>query len=433
MPLGAVSNAAVQLPLLVVALGAFAVVMVCHRRTSFLTRKVVIGASAALMLIAVATPPSSSKDVWAIVMYGRIVSVHHASPYVHPPAEYGSDPTLARMAPAWRHTRSVYGPAFTAVSAAGTAVAGDSPLGQRLFFQVLSALAVMLALALLARRKADAGALAFIGLNPVVAAIVVGGHNDLVVGVAILAAVLSACDRRPALAGALLAIAVLVKAAAALPLLAVVAWVVARQGCRAGARVSVVASTIVLGAYALAGGRAAIGPLHDASTYRSKASVWGFPVSWLERNVFGSQRTDVAGVTTAAAVAVVILAVVLVASRLHDVDPAIAAGGAALVYLLGAAYMLPWYAGWAIPVLALAWRSRVALAAALQAAALVLVYVDRPGVHSPLLHNVVGTIATHVMPVLEVAALVALVTVSVRRVAGVLGAHADAKPARALA
>ena len=32
---GAVSNAAVQLPLLVVALGAFAVVMVCHRRTSF--------------------------------------------------------------------------------------------------------------------------------------------------------------------------------------------------------------------------------------------------------------------------------------------------------------------------------------------------------------------------------------------------------------
>src|SRR5437764_1325562 len=146
VPLGAVAHAPVQLPLLVVALVAFAVVQFRQRRAPFLTRKIVIGASAALMIVAIATPPTSSKDIWAHVMYGRIVSVHHASPYVHVPADYPSDPTLGRMADAWWHSPSVYGPAFPAISATGMAAAGESPLAQRLFFQGLSALAVMLAL-----------------------------------------------------------------------------------------------------------------------------------------------------------------------------------------------------------------------------------------------------------------------------------------------
>jgi hypothetical protein len=112
---------------------------------------------------------------------------------------------------------------------------------------------------------------------------------------------------------------------------------------------------------------------------------------------------------------VVVVAAVVVGSRVRDLDPAIAAGGAGFVYLLLAAYVLPWYAGWIIPVLGLAWRSRVALLAQLQASVLVLIYVDRPGVHSVVLHDVVGTIATHVVPVLEAGLLLALVMVSARR------------------
>jgi hypothetical protein len=88
-----------------------------------------------------------------------------------------------------------------------------------------------------------------------------------------------------------------------------------------------------------------------------------------------------------------------------------------------AAYVLPWYAAWAVPVLALAWRSKLALLAQLQASLLLLVYVDRPGVHSPLFHDVIGTIATHVVPVVEAAVLLALVIMSVRR----LGAAASVK------
>jgi hypothetical protein len=433
VPLGAVSHAPIQLPLLAVALAAFAVVLACHRRTPFLTRRVVVVASGVLMVVAVVTPPTSSKDIWAHVMYGRIVSEHHASPYVHPPADYPTDPTLARMAPAFHHTRSVYGPAFTAASAVGTAAAGESPLAQRLFFQLLSAVAVMLALTLLARRGADPGALAFVGLNPVVVAVVAGGHNDLLVGVALLAAVLAAGDGRPTRTGVLLAFAVLVKVVAVLPLVAVVAWMVVRRGWRPGARASVVAAATIVAGYALAGGAAALGPVRAASDFRSKASLWSFPVTWIERNVFGSQTADVGALAIAAGVVMGVVAFVVVASRLGDIDPAMAAGGAALVYLLGAFYVLPWYAAWALPVLALAWRSRLALLAEVQASVLLLVYVDRPGVRGIVFHDVVGTIATHVVPVLEAVVLVTLIVVSIRRLRAILRAPDVVDRARAVA
>jgi alpha-1,6-mannosyltransferase len=319
------------------------------------------------------------------------------------------------MAPAWRPDRSVYGPAFTAVSAAGMAVAGGSPLAQRVFFQALSALAVMLTLFLLARRGADPGALAFVGLNPVIVAIVAGGHNDLLVGLALLAAVLAAQKGWAARAGLLLAAAVLVKVSAALALVAVVAWIGFRFGWRRGARAAAAAGGAIVLAYALAGGSAVLEPIRQASTYRSKASIWSFPVSWMERTVFGAHTMNLHAITDAAVVGVVIIAVVVAASRLRGRDPALAAGGAVFVYLLGAAYVLPWYAGWALPVLALAWRSRLALVAQLQAAVLLLIYIDRPGVHSAALHDVVGTVATHVVPVLEAALLVALVVLSARR------------------
>jgi hypothetical protein len=415
VPLGAVAHAPVQLPLLALAVFAFAVVMVCERRSPFLTRRLVVGTSAVLMVLAVVTPPTSSKDIWAHVMYGRIVSVHHASPYVHVPADYPSDPGLARMAPAYLHTRSVYGPALTAMFAADAALAGQSPLAQRLVLQLLSGLAVMLALLLLSRRGADPGALAFVGLNPVVIAIVAGGHDDLLVGVAILAAVLAARKGWAGRAGLLLGVAALMKITAVLALAAVVAWAAVRLGWRAGGRAALAASATIGVGYVLAGGYQALAPLRAASSDHSKASLWTFPTSWVEHAVLGSRGRFADALSTAAVVAVLVVASMVVASRLRDLDPALAAGGAVLVYLLLASYVLPWYAGLAVPVLALAWRSTLALLAQLQASLLLLVYIDRPGVHSPLFHDVVGTIASHVVPVIEAAVLIALVTISVRR------------------
>jgi hypothetical protein len=90
------------------------------------------------------------------------------------------------------------------------------------------------------------------------------------------------------------------------------------------------------------------------------------------------------------------------------------------VYLLGAAYVLPWYAGWALPVLALAWRSRLATVAMIQAGVLLLVYVDRPGLDPDMLHRTLRAVGTIVVPVGELAALLALIGVSVWRLRAAL-------------
>ncbi len=51
-------------------------------------------------------------------MYGRMITVHHVSPYTHVPADFPTDPFVHRVDPQWRHTGSVYGPLFVAYAAA---------------------------------------------------------------------------------------------------------------------------------------------------------------------------------------------------------------------------------------------------------------------------------------------------------------------------
>jgi hypothetical protein len=415
LPFESVSWAGWQLPMLALALASFSVVLSMHRRKPFLTRRVVLGCSAALLMIAVIAPPQASHDVWSYAMYGRIVVDHHANPYMHAPNEYRTDPALARVDPRWRATRSVYGPVFTVLSATGMAVVGDSATGGRLYFQLLAAGAVAAALLLLARRGADAAALAWIGLNPVVLAVVAGGHNDVLVGLAALAGVLAASDDRPAIAGLALGLGCLIKISGVLPLVAVLAWLAVKHGRRAATRAAVAASTLVVAGYAIVGGRAALQPLRTAASLRSKGSFWVFPVGWAGRHILGWSATGAGSVTgVAAMVAIVVVAAILIAGRLHDADPALAAGGAALVYLLGGVYILPWYAGWTVMVTALGWRSRIAWLAQLQAAGLMLAYIDRAGVDPDSLHRLLNTVGTRVLPGAQAVALVVLAVTSAR-------------------
>jgi hypothetical protein len=111
-----------------------------------------------------------------------------------------------------------------------------------------------------------------------------------------------------------------------------------------------------------------------------------------------------------------VIAIVVIAGYLTYLSPAAAAGGAALVYLLAAAYVLPWYAGWTIPVLALAWRSRLTMLALAQSAVLLVVYVNRPGLDPDSLHHALALMTGRAVPILELVAVAALVSVSVRRV-----------------
>lgn len=374
-------SAGPDLVLLTVAFAALAVVLAAERRRPRLDRGLVLGLSGALLVLAVVVPPTESSDVWSYAMYGRTVSHYHASPYRHTPAEYRDDPIGQRVPRFWLRSRSVYGPLFTAVSAGGMGVAGHSALLTRLFFQGLAALAVAIALWVVDRRTGDPVALALLGVNPVmVVSVVNGAHNDALVGLAVLAGALLVAARRPAWAGLALAAGALVKVAVLLPLAAVAVWVWCHHGRRAAATLAGAAAAVGVAGLAAADAPAVVGALGDAQGRVSGGSVWAGPHRWLTgvgSLLAGGHMLAWAGMVTAVG-----LLVLLVRGRPAGEGPVLVTGGAVVAYLLVGTYVLPWYLGWALPVLALAWRWRMVWVALAQAALLQLA-TARPTARRP--------------------------------------------------
>jgi len=292
---------------------------------------------------------------------------------------------------------------FTGVSAVGMAVAGGSPLVARLFFQGLAALAVALALWLVDRRTRDPVALALLGANPVVIVSVVnGGHNDALVGLAILGGVLLVCARRPAWAGAALGAAALVKVAAVLPLAAVAVWVSCRHGRRAAVALAAAAVGLGLTGLVVSGTSSVLDALGEAQGRVNAGSIWAGPRRWLiESGSSLSGGRTLSWVATALAVALTIAL-----ARRRSTDPRrswparhtmasfsatrsatgddgdavfVAAGAAVVAYLLVGTYVLPWYLAWGLPVLAVVWRWRIGWLVMIQAAVLQLATARPPG------------------------------------------------------
>jgi hypothetical protein len=199
--------------LLVIGAGAAGgVLILLEHRSSCLRLAPVVGTIGVVMFVSVLVPPRTSNDLWSYAMYGRMVTVYDQSPYDHTPAQFRRDPLERRVSPRWRHRASVYGPLFVGVSALGSWVAGPSALVSRLYYQLLAALALATTLVVVWRSTRNMAALLFLGLNPVLVVITVnGGHNDALVGLAILGAALLAAKRRPAAAGAMIGVAALIK------------------------------------------------------------------------------------------------------------------------------------------------------------------------------------------------------------------------------
>ncbi|WEO99114.1 polyprenol phosphomannose-dependent alpha 1,6 mannosyltransferase MptB [Streptomyces sp. FXJ1.172] len=195
----------------------------------------VLAVWAAPLLLA---PPLFSRDVYSYLAQGAMVDAH-INVYAHGPDRLGG-PLADEVAPMWQHTGAPYGPAFLGLASALTGLTrGALPAG--LFGMRLVALlgVALMALALprLARHSgADPAAALWLGaLNPLVLLhLVAGAHNDaLMLGLLGLGLV-AACGRRPACgvaAAVLVTLAALVKAPAALGLLAVLALQV-RSGRR---------------------------------------------------------------------------------------------------------------------------------------------------------------------------------------------------------
>ncbi len=318
--------------------------------------RVLVAAIGGLLLLAVALPPRGSLDLWSYVMYGRMVSHHASSPYLHVPNDFRTDPFFHRVATGWRNTPSVYGPVFTAVAALGSFLAGGSALAARLFHQGLAAIAVVVALRLIWTRTRSTAALALLGLNPlVIVSVVNGGHNDALVGLALLGATLLATTDRPGSAGVCVALGALVKVTALLAAPVLLVWIAYRVGRRAAANFAVATAVTVALGYAIAGW-AAVTTIGTNGGMVSRASLWDLPLTWAgARNRLVPGGWNPHWTDAAAAVSVLLVgAIVLVVAwrRRRDAEPAEAVALALCAYLVFGMYVLPWYVIWMIPVAA---------------------------------------------------------------------------------
>ncbi len=306
-----------------------------------------------------------SRDVYSYAAQGRIAAIYHANPYVATPADFPRDALAPFVGPKWFDTPSVYGPLWMQASAL-VARGVESVTALVTAFRLIAiaaSLATLAIVAILVRRvrpDREAFALAILGLNPVVLfQSVASGHNDLLVALAIAAAISLAFARRELLATAALAIGALIKATAAVPLVLFVVAVTA--GRPRGER-----GRTLLGHLAVAGGLAvlAAGPFlntKDPSLGMLELSThegWLAPSRFFHR-LFDAISAHTLGFVPRIAFTILLVgALVLVGRELVRRAPATpwlhggAWGWALLCLMLLGPVLLPWYVTWALP---LAW------------------------------------------------------------------------------
>ncbi|MGW1057880.1 polyprenol phosphomannose-dependent alpha 1,6 mannosyltransferase MptB [Micromonospora rubida] len=339
------------------------------------------------LLPLLAAPPLGSRDVYSYACQGWSYA-HGRDPYEVGVAAAGC-PWLDSVAPIWRDTPAPYGPLFVLLAALAVTLGGGliGALAVLRLYAVAGVLLTALCLPGLARaagaptRRAAWLALAapLVGVH-----LVAGAHNDAVaLGLLLLA--LLVLVRRPGrprpllLAGALLGLAVVVKATAVvvLPFAALAAvlgpytWrALLRDGgwLAGGALAAAVATSLASGlGLGWVGGLARSG---DSAQWTSPPTAVGFVVNYAGRLV--GRRPN--AVPAARAVGLLLLVVLLVAlwwwawrslRRLDDVRQRAGALAAARprVALLGAGLALaatvalspvfhPWYALWPLTLLA---------------------------------------------------------------------------------
>ncbi|HYV59067.1 MAG TPA: glycosyltransferase 87 family protein [Acidimicrobiia bacterium] len=405
--------------LLTLAFTALGLAVGVGRWRRALGMRAVLVVTVALLVVSVKYWPRDSTDIWSYAAYGRMVSHYGASPYRHVPVEYPNDPAMRRVRPVWQNTASVYGPLWNGISAGVIAFTNTDGRSTRLVFQGLAALSVFLAALLVARRTRAPAAVALIGLNPlVIFDIVNGGHNDALVGLALLAGVLLATRERFALAAAVIALGALVKLVALLGLVALVVWVWRRRGLRPALISSAVAGGVVAVGYAVSGGLDALKPLRDARLQMSRNSIWLLTGADGRSRLFGLDRPPLSSdflrpIATVSIIVVLVLAGLLVAGRLRDRTPTLVVGSALVAYLLASMYVLPWYAAWALPVLVLEWRSGLTRLVLAQSALFLVAYQYRQGFPGTLPYQ--ALFAANVALVLfELTIIVALVVLALR-------------------
>jgi Glycosyltransferase family 87 len=313
----------------------------------------VIVLAVGVQLAPLAAPLLLSTDAWTYWEYGWIAN-NGGNPYTDPPLEFPQNPAWDYAGADWRDTTTVYGPVFTIASQPVALVAGDSADVAAWAFKGLAAVAVVAAVFLATRlARAKAFAAAFVGWNPLLAIhLAGGGHNDAWIALGVTAALALAVAGRHRAAGAVWALAILVKW---VPVVFFALWALEARsrrrslgllGLAAAAAVVAVAATLEFGWHWLT----AFGPLAANAGTETKYAL--------------PHRLEQLGVPDALAVglALAVLAVGLAWLGRSALRGHARLAPAAVLLLATTPWLAVWYTAWAVPLAAVEEDGRAQLA-----------------------------------------------------------------------
>lgn len=195
--------------------------VVAVRTADRLSPRAVLGCIGAINALVLLAPPLLSTDIFSYAFYGKMGAQFGFNPYSVGPHALMLDQLYPLIGEKWAYTPTVYGPLFTAISYV------LAPLGTAagvMFYKSIAAAASLGTVALVWKSAQLRGinpvkAAALVGLNPLTVVFGVGGgHNDLLMLVALMAGVYLLLQNRERSSGALMVVATAIKVSAVLPL-----------------------------------------------------------------------------------------------------------------------------------------------------------------------------------------------------------------------
>jgi alpha-1,6-mannosyltransferase len=395
--MGAISSSEFQALTLIMCAGYVAALVAAHART--LSLRAIVVAIVAANLILLLGPPLISQDVFGYLAFARMGVLHGLDPYTHVAFQAPTDPIYPFIG--WPFQHSPYGPLFTLASYA------TAPLGLAGGLWTLKAVVVAGSLAAVALTARAAGAMghsrryaaAFVGLNPVMLELAVGGaHNDTIVLAFLAGALALTAGASPRFRGGALSLAagigVKVTAGIVLPflMLAPSTW---RERTRV-ALAAILGLALVAGLGLIGFGSHALGFLGAVGEQQQLVAVHSIPAE--TARLVGLQGTPGWWRHCFVAVFVLVLAYSLWRTA-RGADWRVAAGWSTLALLLSTAWLLPWYAIWPLPLAAVGGDRRLRAATLVVCAYAILIHLplagpllSAPAVHTEPRHGHVGAL-----------------------------------------
>ena len=295
--------------------------------------------------------PIFAGDLYAYVAGAKVSAI--GNPYVLTPSVLGTDVILNGVAPVWRDQTSAYGPLWNFVSA-GFGKFISSSFALFTSFRLLALAAVLTCAWLIAKATSPIHA-ALIALNPIVLVdAVADGHHDILVGLAMLAAV--AWLRRPVHSAFALA------GATALKFVPIIVAPVLLASDAPGKRrnLSVWFIVAIVGVLVVSFAPFWVGS-HTFDGLRQQASLFSHPAFFPQFVVFifaylGDSTVHPEVIARILGLLTFFLAYswVLLAAWRQRLTPAAAVAVALAAYIfLAAPYVQTWYLLWLLPMLAL--------------------------------------------------------------------------------